>query len=95
MDAQKANPDRGETSQMRHARYGIDLSLADIKRLHEELQNQEIQSRRPAWQPFALGFAIGSVFFAAANGCLVPRMNVTEVSTALRIVLQLEGVKVQ
>jgi hypothetical protein len=91
MDAQKANPDRGETSEMRRARYGIDLSLADIRRLHEELQNQEIQNqeiqnqeiqnqeiqnqeiqnqeiqwRRPAWQPFALGFAIGSVFFGAA-----------------------------
>jgi len=47
--------------------------LADIKRLHQELQSQELQSQelqsqemRPAWQPFALGFAIGSVFFAAA-----------------------------
>jgi uncharacterized protein (DUF2062 family) len=78
---------------MPDARYRLEDVLADIKRLHQELQSQELQSQelqsqelqsqelqsqelqsqelqsqemRPAWQPFALGFAIGSVFFAAA-----------------------------
>jgi uncharacterized protein (DUF2062 family) len=53
---------------MPRARYGIDEALADIKRLHQEIQSQEIRSQkiRPAWQSFALGFAIGAVFFAAA-----------------------------
>jgi hypothetical protein len=48
--------------------YRLDDVLADLKRLHEELQNQEIQTprARPAWQSFALGFAIGLVSFAAA-----------------------------
>jgi hypothetical protein len=57
---------------MPRARYGIDEALADIKRFHQEMQSQEIQSQiqrremRPAWQSFALGFAIGTVCFAAA-----------------------------
>ena len=58
---------------MPDARYRLEDVLADINRLHQELQSQELQSQelqsqemRPAWQPFALGFAIGSVFFAAA-----------------------------
>jgi uncharacterized protein (DUF2062 family) len=55
------------TISMPPARYRLEDVLADIKRLHEELQSQEIEKpkARPAWQPFALGFAIGSVFFAA------------------------------
>jgi uncharacterized protein (DUF2062 family) len=58
---------------MPDARYRLEDVLADIKRLHQELQSQELQSQelqsqemRPAWQPFALGFAFGSLFFAAA-----------------------------
>lgn len=58
---------------MPDAKYLLEEVLADIKRVHEELRNQELrneelqnQEMRPAWQPFALGFAIGSVFFAAA-----------------------------
>jgi hypothetical protein len=59
---------RPGTISMPDARYRLEDVLADIKRLHQELQSQELQSQemRPAWQPFALGFAIGSVFFAAA-----------------------------
>jgi hypothetical protein len=60
---------------MPRARYGIDGALADIKRLHQEMQSQEIQSqeiqRRPAWQSFALGFAIGTVCFAVAIASIV------------------------
>ena len=76
MDARTHGPDCGETSHTARMRYGIDAALADIKRLHEELQSQELQRqgllsqelrrRRPPWQPFALGFGIGAVFFAAA-----------------------------
>jgi len=56
---------------MPRARYGIEQALADIKLLHQEMQSQEIQEiqrreKRPAWQSFALGFAIGTVCFAAA-----------------------------
>jgi len=53
---------------MPRARYGLEEALADIKLVHQELQSQQVQRRemRPAWQSFALGFAIGSVFFAAA-----------------------------
>jgi hypothetical protein len=52
---------------MPRARYGIEAALADIKRVHEELQSQklrsqEIQRRRPVWKSFALGFSIGSLF---------------------------------
>ena len=41
---------------MPRARYGIEAALADIKRVHEELQSQklrsqEIQRRRPVWKP--------------------------------------------
>jgi hypothetical protein len=60
------------TISMPDAKYRLEEVLADIKRLHRELQSQETRSQelqsqemRPAWQPFALGFAIGSVFFAA------------------------------
>jgi hypothetical protein len=58
---------RPGTISMPDARYRLEDVLADIKRLHQELQSQELQSQemRPAWQPFALGLAIGSVFFAA------------------------------
>jgi hypothetical protein len=71
MDERTPSPVDQETSQMPRARYGIEAALADIKRVHEELQSQklrsqEIQRPRPVWKSFALGFSIGSLFFAAA-----------------------------
>jgi hypothetical protein len=68
MNMQKPNPGRQGTRPMHRARYGLEEVLADIKRVHQEMQSQEIQRRemRPAWRSFALGFAIGTICFAAA-----------------------------
>ena len=63
---------------MPDARYRLEDVLADIKRLHQELQSQELQSQemRPAWQPFALGFAIGFRVLCCCNSIReVPRIT--------------------
>jgi hypothetical protein len=68
MDARTPNSGRRETSSMPRARYGISEALADIKRLHEEMQSDGTpkQDIRPSWQAFAWGFGIGAACFAAA-----------------------------
>jgi hypothetical protein len=67
MDARTPSPGRRGTSPIPRTRYGISEALADIKRLHEEMQSDGVpkQETRPSWQSFAWGFAIGAACFAA------------------------------
>jgi hypothetical protein len=68
MDARTPSPARRTTSPIARNRYGISEALADIKKLHEEMQSEGVQKQetRPSWQAFAWGFGIGAVCFGAA-----------------------------
>jgi hypothetical protein len=68
MDAPTPSPGRRGMSPPPRGRYGISEALADIKRLHEEMESDgpPRQDVRPSWQAFAWGFSIGAACFAAA-----------------------------
>jgi len=68
MDARTPSSGRRGTSPMPRARYGISEALADIKRLHEEMEDNGTpkQDVHPSWRAFAWGFGIGAAGFAAA-----------------------------
>jgi hypothetical protein len=68
MDARTPSPGHRGTSPIPRTRYGISEALAEIKRVHEEMQSEGVQKHetRPSWQAFAWGFGIGAVCFGAA-----------------------------
>jgi hypothetical protein len=57
---------------MPRSRYGIEEALAEIKRVHQEMQiapgehNGGAAGNRRRWRSFAVGFAIGTACFAGA-----------------------------